>query len=102
MQNIDVMIVADFCRNCLAKWYKVTASNLRPDMIITIYNYASKEGVEQQGGSISYEEARERVYGEPFESWKAKHQKPATPEQLARMDDVKKRKMENSNAKTVE
>jgi len=62
-QNIDLMIVADFCRNCLAKWY-------------------SEEAL-QRGTSVSYEQAREIVYGMPYEQWKASNQQPATPEQLA-------------------
>lgn len=63
VQNIDLMILADFCRNCLGKWYKSAADEL---------------GVE-----ISSEEARERVYGIPYSEWKTKHQKAATPEQMA-------------------
>lgn len=63
VQNIDLMILADFCRNCLADWYR--------------------EAAEQAGETISREQARELIYGEPFENWKAAHQRPATPEQLA-------------------
>ena len=63
VQNIDLMILADFCRNCLGKWYKSAA--------------------DEQGVEISAEEARERVYGMPYAQWKAKHQKTATPEQMA-------------------
>lgn len=63
VQNIDLMILADFCRNCLGKWYKSAADDL---------------GVE-----MSAEEARERVYGMAYSEWKEKHQLPATPEQLA-------------------
>lgn len=63
VQNIDLMILADFCRNCLAKWYVSAA--------------------EEQGESIDYEAARERVYGIPYSEWKANHQAEATPEQLA-------------------
>lgn len=63
VQNIDLMILADFCRNCLAKWYRAAA--------------------EERGHDLSYDEAREIVYGMPYPEWKAKHQKPATPEQLA-------------------
>jgi len=63
VQNIDLMGLADFCRNCLAKWY-VTAG-------------------EERGQEISYEGAREVVYGMPYAEWKAKHQTEATPEQLA-------------------
>ncbi|KEQ17620.1 DUF1244 domain-containing protein [Endozoicomonas numazuensis] len=63
VQNIDLMILANFCRNCLGKWYKTAADDL---------------GVE-----VSDNEARERVYGMPYSQWKENHQQPATPEQLA-------------------
>ena len=63
VQNIDIMILADFCRNCLGKWYKTAADDL---------------GVE-----MSSEAARERIYGMPYAEWKAEHQAPATPEQMA-------------------
>lgn len=63
VQNIDIMILADFCRNCLGKWYKSAADEL---------------GVE-----MSSEAARERIYGMPYAEWKANHQAPATPEQMA-------------------
>ena len=66
VQNIDLMILAGFCRNCLANWYQ--------------------EAADAAGTPISREEARERIYGEPFEQWKQKHQKPATQEQLAAFD----------------
>jgi hypothetical protein len=55
VQNIDVMNLAGFCRNCLAKWYRAAA--------------------EERGVPLEYEEAREIVYGMPYEEWKAKHQK---------------------------
>lgn len=61
VQNIDLMNLADFCRNCLAKWYKAAA--------------------EERGVAVDYEQAREIVYGMPYPEWKARHQKPATPEQ---------------------
>ncbi|MEM5535886.1 DUF1244 domain-containing protein [Neptuniibacter pectenicola] len=63
VQNIDLMILAGFCRNCLSKWYKAEA--------------------EKRGEEIDYEAARELVYGEPYDSWKEKHQAKATAEQLA-------------------
>ena len=63
VQNIDLMILAGFCRNCLADWYR--------------------EAAEARGVPMSRDQAREHVYGEPFAQWKAKHQKEATPEQLA-------------------
>jgi hypothetical protein len=63
VQNIDLMIGAGFCRNCLADWYR--------------------EAAQARGIEMTKEEAREAVYGEPFAQWKAKHQREATPEQLA-------------------
>ncbi len=63
VQNIDLMILADFCRNCLAKWYV--------------------EGAKEQGVDIDYEQAREIVYGMPYNEWKDKYQQKATEEQLA-------------------
>ncbi len=63
VQNIDLMILAGFCRNCLAGWYR---------------DAATERGVE-----LSKDAAREAVYGMPFAAWKAEHQKEATPEQLA-------------------
>jgi hypothetical protein len=63
VQNIDLMILADFCRNCLSKWYMT--------------------GAKEQGVEIDYDQAREAVYGMPFIDWKANHQLPASKEQLA-------------------
>ena len=63
VQNIDLMILADFCRNCLSKWYMAAA--------------------EERGVDVDYDAARERVYGMPYKDWKANHQLPATPEQMA-------------------
>ena len=64
VQNIDLMILADFCRNCLAKWYMA--------------------GVQEQGLEMDYEQAREAIYGMPFAEWKKQYQLPATEEQLAK------------------
>jgi uncharacterized protein len=61
VQNIDLMNLAGFCRNCLSKWYRAAA--------------------EERGVTLSDPEAREIVYGMPYEEWKAKHQKEASPEQ---------------------
>ena len=63
VQNIDLMILAGFCRNCLANWYQDAAS--------------------EAGREISKDQARELVYGMPFAQWKAQHQPEATPAQLA-------------------
>ncbi|AJQ92148.1 DUF1244 domain-containing protein [Gynuella sunshinyii] len=64
VQNIELMNLAGFCRNCLAKWYVAAA--------------------EQEGVSMSYDDAREIVYGMPYNEWKDKYQQEATPEQLAK------------------
>ena len=63
VQNIDLMNLAGFCRNCLSKWY-VAAS-------------------QEHGEELDYESAREIVYKEPYAQWKQKYQKEATAEQLA-------------------
>ncbi|MCY7354334.1 MAG: DUF1244 domain-containing protein [Lysobacter sp.] len=63
VQNIDLMILAGFCRNCLSDWYR--------------------EAAESRGITMTRDEAREAIYGEPFAQWKTKHQDEATPEQLA-------------------
>tara|TARA_B100001996_G_C18473416_1_gene520912 strand:- start:124 stop:423 length:300 start_codon:yes stop_codon:yes gene_type:complete len=70
VQNIDLMNLADFCRNCLSKWY-VSA--------------AKEKGIE-----ISYDHAREIIYGMPYENWKEKYQKEATKEQLEKFNSRKK------------
>ena len=64
--NLDLMILAGFCRNCLSKWYQAAADEL--------------------GADIDLEQARERVYGMTYDEWKANHQVEATPEQLAALD----------------
>lgn len=63
VQNIDLMIQSGFCRNCLADWYR--------------------DAAEEQGIEMSKDAAREHIYGEPFSDWKKKHQKEATPDQVA-------------------
>ncbi|MBX2859569.1 MAG: DUF1244 domain-containing protein [Cellvibrionaceae bacterium] len=68
-QNIELMNLAGFCRNCLAKWYVAAA--------------------EQQGADLNYEQAREIVYGMPYKDWKAKYQSKATAEQLANFNQSK-------------
>ena len=69
VQNIDVMNTAGFCRNCLAKWYRAAA--------------------EHYGAPMSYDEAQAAVYGMPIAEWKAKHQKPASPEQEKTFETTK-------------
>jgi hypothetical protein len=66
VQNIELMNLADFCRNCLSKWYVAEA--------------------EQHGVKVDYEQARELVYGMPYSEWKQKFQTEATPEQLAKFN----------------
>ena len=63
VQNIELMNLADFCRNCFSKWYMAEAT--------------------ERGVEIDYDAAREVVYGMPFSQWKSEYQKPATAEQLA-------------------
>jgi hypothetical protein len=63
VQNIDLMNLAGFCRNCLSKWYRAAA--------------------EERGVAMDYDQAREIVYGMPYGTWKAKYQTPATPKQLS-------------------
>lgn len=65
VQNIELMNLAGFCRNCLAKWYVAAA--------------------EERGEPIDYEQAREKIYGMPYEEWKARYQTPASAEQLAKL-----------------
>ena len=70
VQNIDLMILAGFCRNCLSDWYR--------------------EAAEAAGQPMGKDEARERVYGMPIAEWKARFQKEATPEQLAAFAQAQK------------
>jgi hypothetical protein len=65
VQNIDLMNLAGFCRNCLSNWYR---------------EEAGKKGID-----VSKDESREIVYGMPYEEWKAKYQTEAAPEALAKM-----------------
>lgn len=63
VQNIDLMNLAGFCRNCMSKWYRAAAEN--------------------KGIDMSYEDAREIIYGMPYTEWKQRHQSEASAEQLA-------------------
>src|ERR1700761_1721768 len=65
VQNIDLMNLAGFCRNCLSNWLK--------------------EAADGEGVPMTKDESREAVYGMPYETWKTQHQGAATPEQLAAM-----------------
>lgn len=69
VQNIDIMNLAGFCRNCLSKWYLA----------------AGKE----QGQDITYDEALEYIYGMPYAEWKAKYQKKASEEQIKQFEETK-------------
>lgn len=63
VQNIELMNLAGFCRNCLSKWYVAAAA--------------------ERGVEVDYEAARERVYGMPYSQWKEQYQGEASPEALA-------------------
>ena len=65
VQNLDLMNLAGFCRNCLSNWYK--------------------EAADAKGVALSKEQSREIVYGMPYDEWKAKHQTEASPDALAKM-----------------
>ena len=69
VQNIDLMNLAGFCRNCLAKWYAAAAT--------------------EQGVPTDYEQARERVYGMPYGEWKARYQTEASADQLQKFAAAK-------------
>ena len=68
-QNIDIMNLAGFCRNCLSKWYLAAA--------------------EKRGVEMDYEDAREIVYGMPYADWKDGHQEPASAEQKSKFQETK-------------
>jgi len=70
VQNIDLMNLAGFCRNCLSKWYRAAA--------------------EEKGIEMDYDAARELVYGMPYAEWKAAHQTEATAEQKAAFEATHK------------
>ncbi len=71
VQNIDLMNLAGFCRNCLSKWYREAAG--------------------ERGIEMTDPDAREIVYGMPYEEWKAKYQKETTAEQKAAFAEAQKR-----------
>ena len=68
VQNIELMNLAGFCRNCLSRWYVEAAAS--------------------RGITVSTDEARERIYGMPYGEWKTKHQREATPGQQAVFEKV--------------
>jgi hypothetical protein len=71
VQNIELMILAGFCRNCLSKWYK--------------------EAADEEGIELELSDAQQRVYGMSYAEWKEKFQAPATPEQLERFEAARAR-----------
>ncbi len=70
VQNIDLMNLAGFCRNCLSKWYRAEA--------------------EGRGFDMTYDDARQIVYGMPYAEWKNKHQSEASPDQIAAFENAEK------------
>ncbi|WP_022950124.1 DUF1244 domain-containing protein [Methylohalobius crimeensis] len=72
IQNIDLMLTADFCRNCLAKWFLAEA--------------------EARGVELDYDASREIIYGMPYADWKAQHQTEASPEQKQAYEERQRRK----------
>jgi hypothetical protein len=70
VQNIELMILAGFCRNCLSKWYA--------------------EAAKERGLDLDLADAQQRIYGMSYAEWKERHQLPATPEQLARYEAAQK------------
>jgi len=69
VQNIDLMGMAGFCRNCLSKWYSAAAK--------------------ERGADMDYDRAREVIYGMPYDDWKDQYQQPATDEQKQKMSETK-------------
>lgn len=67
VQNIDLMNLAGFCRNCLSKWYKAAA--------------------DERGLNLDYEAVRETVYGMPYADYKAKYQTEASPDKIAKFQE---------------
>jgi hypothetical protein len=78
VQNIDLMTLAGFCRNCLSKWFV--------------------EAAKERGLTVDLDSAREKVYGMPYSVWKERYQPAATEEQLARLATVEKAKAEKAQA----
>jgi len=70
VQNIDLMNLAGFCRNCLGNWYSEAAA--------------------ERGMAVGKDEARETIYGMPYAEWRAKYQKEASPQQQAAFDKQQK------------
>lgn len=71
VQNIDLMNLAYFCRNCISKWYRSAA--------------------EEEGVELDYDQARHIVYGMPYAEYKARYQEKATPEQLEKFEESERK-----------
>jgi len=69
VQNIDLMNLSGFCRNCMSKWYMAAAKEM--------------------GEEMDYDQAREAIYGMPFSEWKDKHQAKASDEQIKAFEETK-------------
>ena len=69
VQNIDVMNLAGFCRNCLSKWYMAAAK--------------------EHGVKMDYDEARQAIYGMPYDDWKEQYQSPSTEAQKSKYEETK-------------
>src|SRR5262245_60473102 len=67
VQNLDLMELAGFCRNCLSNWYR--------------------EAAEERGVALTKDQSREIVYGMPYEEWKTKYQREASPDKLSAMQN---------------
>lgn len=78
VQNIELMTLAGFCRNCLSKWFV--------------------EAAKERGLDVDPDKAREKVYGMPYSEWKQRHQPPATEDQLARMAAAEKSRAAKTKA----
>jgi uncharacterized protein len=72
VQNIDLMNLAGFCRNCISRWYQ--------------------EAANARGIELSQDQARELFYGMPMAEWKARYQTPADPAKLAAFDEAQRKK----------
>jgi uncharacterized protein len=79
VQNIELMTLAGFCRNCLSKWFV--------------------EAAKERNLDVDLDSAREKIYGMPYSQWKDRYQPPATEEQLARLAAADKVKSEKAKAK---
>ena len=79
VQNIDLMNLAGFCRNCLAKWYLAEA--------------------EARGQAVDYDSAREAIYGMSYDEWKGKYQEKASPEQMAELAQVEGTDFDQASAR---